>query len=53
MRNNDVNAWFPGLTQSGIQRGQLFKKPGEGNIYRSSQTYKFLQSFKIGDAVKQ
>jgi hypothetical protein len=29
MRNNDVNAWFPGLSQSGIQRGQLFKKPGE------------------------
>jgi hypothetical protein len=29
MRNNDVNAWFPGLSQSGIQRGQLFKKPGD------------------------
>jgi hypothetical protein len=39
MRNNDVNAWFPGLSQSGIQRGQMFKKPGEMQPPRRKHLY--------------
>ncbi len=48
MRNNDVNAWFPGLSQSGIQRRQLFKKPGDTEyIFYCNRAILFLSSSKI------